>query len=1310
MPPPPKAFISYSQDSPEHAGRVRALADRLCGDGVDCMIDQYEPHPREPWPRWMDRQIEEADFVLVVCTETYLRRSQGREKPGSGLGGTFESVLIVQDLYDAGMSNEKFIPVLFEGTSVQAIPKPLRGYSHYRPDTEDGYESLLRHLRNEPRVRKPEVKPGRPLPQVPASAPSSGYRSMAQPPEAFIHRQEYHEVFAALCPETGTVESMSVGITTALRGAGGFGKTALAQALCQDARVRQAYPDGILWTTMGEDIDANGRLARVRDLIRWWTRKEAPAFETVTAAGARLRELLTGSRALVVVDDVWSPADVTPFQGLGKGSAVLITTRDSQALPADTARVNVDAMEPSEAVSLLGLGLPDGFFKELQSLAARLGEWALLLKLVNRQLQELVKEDGLPVPKALREIGEALESQGFSAFDRDDKESRHAAASQAILVSVRRLPERERALYFQLAVFPEDARVPLSVLERFWGLSHFQTRKFCRRLHDLSLLLEFDGESEVIRLHDVVRRVLIEQIEDISSLHSRLLDAFRPTSGAWSDLPAGESYLWRNLAHHFVGAERLGEFRKLLFDFSFLEAKLRATDINALIEDYESFSGEVELRLIRDALRLSSHVLSKDRRQLASQLLGRLAGRNEPDIRQLIEEARTWQGGPWLRPRTANLIQPGGALIRVLQGHTATINAVAVVDGYRIVSSSDDGTLRVWNLETGQTLRTLGGHTSAVSAVAVVDSRRAVSASHDGTLQLWDLESGQALRIFKGHKPGIHAVAVVDGRRVISGSPDWWTLRVWDLKTGRTVRTLKGHAAPVRAVTVVDGRRAISSSDDETLRVWDLETGQTLRTLEADAWEVITVARRRAVSAIRRLRIWDLETGETLRILEGNEDWESALVKVDDGHRVVPTSYAWTLRVWDIETGETLRTLEGQTAEIDAVAAVDDRRVVFSSEGTLRVWDLETGQTMRAFGADSDWVTALAVVDGHRVVSASNGGTLRVWDLETDQISLTPEGHRDPVNSLLVVDSRFAVSASEEEWAAQVWDLETGQVLHILHGHWAWVTALAVVDSRCVVSASDDRTLRLWDLETGQTLRTLEGHSAEVKAVTVVNNRRIVSASTDKTLRLWDLETGDSLRTLEGHSAEVNRVVRVDDHRVISASSDRTLRLWDLENGEPLRKGQSRWTEILAVMDGVRVVSVSSKSLRLWELETGKTIRIVETAAASRAVAVVDVHRAVLGFGDGTLQVWDLETGESLRTLEGHTGEVTMVVVLDGRRAASGSQDRTLRVWDLETGEMLAVTTLEAPVSAVAATPNGRCVVAGDQSGRVYFFDWMEPE
>jgi WD40 repeat protein len=90
--------------------------------------------------------------------------------------------------------------------------------------------------------------------------------------------------------------------------------------------------------------------------------------------------------------------------------------------------------------------------------------------------------------------------------------------------------------------------------------------------------------------------------------------------------------------------------------------------------------------------------------------------------------------------------------------------------------------------------------------------------------------------------------------------------------------------------------------------------------------------------------------------------------------------------------------------------------------------------------------------------------------------------------------------------------------------------------------------------------------------------------------------------------------------------------------------------------------------------------------------------------------VWDLENGQTLQILEGHTSRVNAVAVVDGHRVLSASSDRTLRVWNPESGEALTMITLDAPVSAVAATPDGKIIVAGDESGRVHFFDLVEPE
>ena len=79
-----KVFISYSHDSLEHRAKLWNFAKRLRSDGIDAVIDQYVPAPEEGFPRWMARQIDDADFVLLVTTETYLRRVEGREEPGLG--------------------------------------------------------------------------------------------------------------------------------------------------------------------------------------------------------------------------------------------------------------------------------------------------------------------------------------------------------------------------------------------------------------------------------------------------------------------------------------------------------------------------------------------------------------------------------------------------------------------------------------------------------------------------------------------------------------------------------------------------------------------------------------------------------------------------------------------------------------------------------------------------------------------------------------------------------------------------------------------------------------------------------------------------------------------------------------------------------------------------------------------------------------------------------------------------------------------------------------------------------------------------
>jgi hypothetical protein len=160
-----EVFISYSWDSEEHVRTVLDLSNRLRSEGVDCVLDQYEESPPEGWPRWMDRKIRDAKFVLMICAENYYKRVMGDAAAGEGLGVRWEGGLIYQYIYNAGSRNTKFVPVLFRREDQAFIPTPLQGATHYVVNTVDGYDKLYARLINRARTEKPKLGPPRPLPK-----------------------------------------------------------------------------------------------------------------------------------------------------------------------------------------------------------------------------------------------------------------------------------------------------------------------------------------------------------------------------------------------------------------------------------------------------------------------------------------------------------------------------------------------------------------------------------------------------------------------------------------------------------------------------------------------------------------------------------------------------------------------------------------------------------------------------------------------------------------------------------------------------------------------------------------------------------------------------------------------------------------------------------------------------------------------------------------------------------------------------------------------------------------------------------------
>lgn len=192
---PTKVFISYSWDAEGHKERVLALANTLRNPwGIETDIDQYvratPPFtPAQGWDLWMEKRIEWAEFVLIVCTETYQRRFRGDEEPGIGRGSTWEGTIIRQHLYNNQLVCTKFIPVVFLPQDLNHVPIIFNGNDKYILENEKSFGELCYRLNNKPVVAMPEVAiaklqtPPTPkffLPQISQTEPPSVFLDVAE--------------------------------------------------------------------------------------------------------------------------------------------------------------------------------------------------------------------------------------------------------------------------------------------------------------------------------------------------------------------------------------------------------------------------------------------------------------------------------------------------------------------------------------------------------------------------------------------------------------------------------------------------------------------------------------------------------------------------------------------------------------------------------------------------------------------------------------------------------------------------------------------------------------------------------------------------------------------------------------------------------------------------------------------------------------------------------------------------------------------------------------------------------------------------
>ncbi|WP_284619518.1 DUF4062 domain-containing protein [Aquabacterium humicola] len=1112
------------------------------------------------------------------------------------------------------------------------------------------------------------------------------------PPDFVPRPAEYAQLVSHLLDRE---RKEPLAITTALRGAGGFGKTVLARALCHNQDIRTAFKGGIMWVTLGEN--PGSLIGRIQDLI-YMLSDRRPSFDGIEGASTALAEALGERDILMVIDDAWDVAHVQPFLRGGPRCARVITTRRDDVPPQNARRTDVDAMSSSESLALLSHGLPEGAVRAggetLAALTRRLGEWPLLLKLVNSALRDRVVQRGQALGDALAYVNSALDEMGLTFFDASDVGARNTAVATTLDVSLAQLGEADRARLHELAVFPEDVAIPIDVIAALWahsaGLKGIASERLCQRLAQLSLLQALDLGTRTVRLHDVVRQFLLGRVGGgVPALHALLLDSARPTDGAWAALAPAKGYWWDWLFVHLRAAGRSDELVATALDLRYLTVKgLLCTP--AAVEADLGIALAVEpehgrLLALRRSYTQAAHLLSRCRGRDEAQATLAARLRFVDALAPLASALHAGSATPRLTPVTVPPDLPHPALIRTLGEHHGTMNVCALsADGRRMATAGRDRTIRLWNTGSGVELLSLPGH--AVRALRLSeDGSLLAAATEERRLIVWDTRTGEERLRCAGHVDVLTGCALNTAhRRVLSSSLDG-TIRLWDLDSGALLKTLgrtsaeneralmvpandAGHRGPVLGCDISsDGTLLASASSDQTVILWDVRTGEALRVYRSHEAAVNACAFSpdgrflAAASADQTVCIWSA-TDTTVRLLAGHDDAVKDLAWSDDGATLLSASADGTLRMWDVATKRLLRSYTGHTDWVVSCGLSSRAGLIASAsiDGTVRLWERDAPGSERVRRSRSEqWVQACAAQPAHGLLAttAADRGLL-LWNPARCHRTMSLRGHEAAVRACAIsADGRLAASASADK-SVIVWDVVTGRLLHKLSGHRDWVNACSIdATGTLIASASNDRTLRLWDLASRARKLAFVAHAHWVTACVISPDRRwLYSAAADGTLRRWPLADIDealwedwlsgrrelaadaavaALRPLElgGHAQSLNALALSTDGRVLaSASSDRTLGLWDAQTGEGLRLLEGHLLDVNGCAfspDGRQLASVSSDGcIKVWRVVDGQCLMSLRVDSELTDVRFVDADGArlvtvgamgvyFLGCGDG---------------------------------------------------------------------------------------------
>ena len=863
--------------------------------------------------------------------------------------------------------------------------------------------------------------------------------------------------------------------------------------------------------------------------------------------------------------------------------------------------------------------------------------------------------------------------------------------------------------------------------------SRIRSLQLSRILHDLSPLLSkvfFDGMLILTWRHLIIRYLAFDRYlsnrEDAVKLAQQNLSQYfsgKHSTGFTED-PLIVLRRIHDLPYYLCKLGNIENLKELtICNFNFLQMQLKSTSIDYVLE---CFSGkhcplDQDLKMVVNALKMSSDALQIDPNQLAAQLIGRLIDLASSDhIARLLNDAR--KATYALIPNTGCLNPPGTKLL-----HTSMdlYGPTDLTSDSTLGLSASKNTVALWDVRSGKTIRT----TNTGSTVQLVRFCR--------NNRLFVIDAGKGLEIFETST----------------------FKKIWNLEC----------PGPVKTISLAgDSKDILVAACGHVVRAWNLRSGLMMSEIkELDGMSVDKVAGWReyvacASTQSKIVRIYEVFTGVFVTLINAYEKntadnvSDVFLSSFGDGLVLTTSDTSYDVRVFRLSNGEWLRNIGG---DIVNPRLTSDGHYILStnSRNDISVWSLETGVKLTNVfrHPPTSIITDIIANDLTMLVTLSDNGILRVWDLEkeeTIQQGLSHDKNDNCIRNIMFVKSnnrqRQAVSRSKVSGDIVVWNISNCKPIRILKGTQA-DDVLVVDETRAVLRSMGK--LALIDLEEGRLIKKLrisfpnmrsrsrlerrasslykrrnlslrllqrsgvntKPRCAQFSDVAIVGQKYALMLSSKRDIvNLISLDDGESIAQLDsGHKDCIETVLVSENGKTLVCSYENSpAAVWDLESRRVigwLRVENScpKLCQAAITRDGkylVDAVNINDCThIVVWNIDIAevqckipiKGATVHSIAASSKSGIIICSFKKEYR---NTVMVYTLRSGAELFTLPcGIRQQINGIQLnVDGRRAMTFiSGDRTIRLWDTSRGVLIGSFTADHAISDCSLSDDGNCVV-----------------